>query len=432
MRFIELAQLIYFNQQLMKSQWWERQKIEEHRHKNLKVTLKYAYEHVPFYRTRFEQNSISPENIHTLSDLEHIPILEKADLQQAKTAELVSDESKLSKCRKLTTSGSTGRPLSLYFSSREFTLLHRASYSRFQRQYGRKLRDTVIYFGMGSSLHLGKTSFLSKILPHQFIPVDSFLPIDEQVKLLLDTAPTVITGYTKSIEFIAQAVIERNITSIRPHLVYTGAEMLSHRTRTLVKEAFGVELYDTYNSIEFGSIAWECPGKSKLYHINDDLFVVEIIGQNGERVEPGIPGEVVITSLFSRTQPLIRYRLGDIAVLSESVCPCGRGLRTLSRIEGRKAEALLLPDGRQITTLYFTGILRNFDGIKQFQVVQEGPNQLRLRIVRVHKDYDVEEARQQLERALKYFKVEIEYLDSLDLSKTGKYRIFIPMEEHRH
>lgn len=418
MTLYQIFQMAWCSQRLMRSQWWPRAKLGSHQRVRLRRLLQSAYRDVPFYAKLYRKQP---------TELEELPIIEKSDLQAADISEQLSSRANPSELQRMSTSGSTGQPLSVHFRPAEFVAAHRASFARFYRLYGRRLNDVVAYFGPGRSLTSAKRSLLSRIIPHRFIHIDSFAPIDEQIDALCSIQPGVITGYTSTLERIARAVIDRGIESVRPHLVYTGAETLTPRTRPLVRQAFDTDLRDTYNCIEVGNIAWECPSGSGLYHVNDDALVVEVVDAAGQHVEHGSVGDIVITSLTNFTQPLIRYRIGDMVRLAARSCSCGRSLTTLETISGRKAESLELPDGRLITPLYFWRLFRDCHAIRQFQVVQKSATELILRIVRDVEDADVEAERQELERDLKFFKVRLEYVDQVEMPSNGKVRTFIPL-----
>jgi phenylacetate-CoA ligase len=114
--------------------------------------------------------------------------------------------------------------------------------------------------------------------------------------------------------------------------------------RELIEEAFGAPIYDTYASIEFNLLAWQCRQTGGL-HTCDDGVVMEIM-DGARAVREGEEGEVVGTDLHSYAMPMIRYRLGDIATKGRSPCPCGQPFSTIRSIRGRTIDCFTLPDGR--------------------------------------------------------------------------------------
>ena len=104
--------------------------------------------------------------------------------------------------------------------------------------------------------------------------------------------------------------------------------------------------------------------------------------ENGEPAAPGESGELIITDLDNYGMPFIRYRIGDIGVLSDRKCDCGRGLPILEKVEGRTFDIIMGTNGRHLGGTFWTLLLRTaVDGIKQFQVVQESKNEINIKIV---------------------------------------------------
>jgi phenylacetate-CoA ligase len=122
-----------------------------------------------------------------------------------------------------------------------------------------------------------------------------------------------------------------------------GAEPWSDTMRHTLENRLGVTAYDSYGMSElFGpGVAFECPGRDGL-HIWHDSYLVEIINpKTGERLSDGERGELVVTPLVKEAMPLIRYRTGDVTMLMEDGCLCGRG-KKLTRLSGRSDDMLII------------------------------------------------------------------------------------------
>jgi len=132
--------------------------------------------------------------------------------------------------------------------------------------------------------------------------------------------------------------------------------------------------------LEFGDVAWECEQRNG-YHINTDCLVVELV-KDGRPALPGEMGELICTGLHAYTMPLIRYRVGDICALATDRCSCGRGLPLMKIIEGRSDEFISIPDGKLISPLALTCVIKRVAGIGQFKVIQEDQETLRVHIVK--------------------------------------------------
>lgn len=203
--------------------------------------------------------------------------------------------------------------------------------------------------------------------------MDGFHPTPERIQefatMLSHWKPDLIAGYANVIYLLARYVIDHDITQIRPKFIEpTGMSLLPHE-RQLIRQAFQCPISDRYGSHETGSIVVsECPEGNR--HIFSDLCYVEIL-VNREPAEPGEPGEVVATPLHALGMPIIRFRLGDVAVPDDNRCPCGRGLPLLRDIEGRVTSIFTLPSGRLLYGGAFRHlVLKDATAIRRFRVHQ--------------------------------------------------------------
>jgi phenylacetate-CoA ligase len=159
----------------------------------------------------------------------------------------------------------------------------------------------------------------------------------------------------------------------------SGGSLLSRETRKRIEAVFGVPVIDLYSCWEFGNIAWECSRHSG-YHMNADSLIIELV-RDGKRVSAGERGELIITSLDAYAMPLIRYQIGDLGLLGNPGCPCGRGLPLLERIEGRSNDGIRLADGKILHDYPITILLRSIPGILQFRLVQETLGEFKVDLV---------------------------------------------------
>jgi phenylacetate-CoA ligase len=135
----------------------------------------------------------------------------------------------------------------------------------------------------------------------------------------------------------------------------------------LIESAFGAQVYDQYGCSEMALFAAEC--RYGRMHISPDYGVVEIVDDSGRPVPVGKPGHVVCTGLVNDAQILLRYRLGDIASLDPTSCKCGSTFPAFLSVDGRSANAILLPDGRRLFRM--AAIDAEIPRIRQYQIVQE-------------------------------------------------------------
>jgi phenylacetate-CoA ligase len=354
-----------------------RAQLEEIQRKKLKDLLKHAYENVPYYCKLFASAGIEPTAIKGVEDLARIPTTKKLTLQSLTLEEILAQGIKIDRCITDVTSGSTGIPLQVHFTQRDY-LIRSLSFIRTFMELGYKLthRQALV---CDTRFVNDKTYWFQRlgIFRKQYIPVQ--LALDRQIQILMDYRPDFIHGYPQSLAIIAEELLKRGIDNVSPAMVCTGAELVSNKTREKINAAFGVEMADSYATIESGMIAWQCKSL-KGYHINIDNLVLEFL-HNGKPVRPGEPGRVVVTNLHSYAMPIIRYELGDICTPSDSLCSCGIQFPLMSVVEGRVDDMVKTPSGRVISPNSITNVMETVDGIGQFRVIQEKKDLMVIEIV---------------------------------------------------
>jgi phenylacetate-CoA ligase len=198
--------------------------------------------------------------------------------------------------------------------------------------------------------------------------------------------------------------------------------------REIVEDVFGIKVFDRYGCREVAHIAGECHEHDGL-HVSADRVLLEIVDNNNRPCAPGETGRILVTDLDNYGMPLIRYDIGDRAVVAEpSACACGRGLPKIEGVKGRTLEIVVTPDGRQIGGTFWTLLLRSRPGFRQFQVVQEEINGVVIKFV---------PNSELTESTLTYFTARIEEYcgqdfrvayaeqDKIDLTASGKQRVIV-------
>jgi phenylacetate-CoA ligase len=220
--------------------------------------------------------------------------------------------------------------------------------------------------------------------------------------------PDYILGYTSTLALLADYVLKQGCPILRSlRGVITIGETLTPLRRQLISDAFRVPIINRYGLREFG--AWSgqnCAESPDTFHINTELVALEILDQDGNPVAPGESGRVVITDLFNRVMPFIRYDTGDLAVQGDgSQCACGRGFPRIGAIEGRSVESLVTPSGRTVSALVLGRYFReggplfqrsdHLSYMRHYQAIQQGTSRVRLLVV---PDNGFNETRRQLLR----------------------------------
>jgi phenylacetate-CoA ligase len=420
--------LLAASRQRSREQWLAPPELAARRGRRLR-RLARAAGRSAYYREVFSRTGIRPEDL-TEATLPELPLLDKPILQSVDPRDLITQP--LGSLSAVATSGSTGLPLRVLRSSRDQAEVS-AVWSRALRGFGHGTFDSQVNVNTGLPVaRSGPVVFLRKagILP-RIRNVSSFDPVDSQIEVLRRLRPHTFSGYAISLELIAERIVELGLTDVRPALVLSGAMPLSEHGRELAERAFGVRPLELYVTAEFGPVGWECPVNRGVLHLNDDVQIVEILDENDRPAAPGEVGQVVVTQLHCLAQPLIRYRIGDLAARIPGRCRCGRGLALLSPVQGRTRHVVRTPDGRVLYGIMVARLLTPFTQVRRWQLRQTGPADLRLLVVPAQgwqADTGAAIARELEQRLGPGLHFDVEPVDDIPLAPTGKFQTIVPLE----
>jgi phenylacetate-CoA ligase len=349
-----------------------RDELEALQRKKLRALLRHSYGSVPYYRNLFTEAGIEPEDINGAEDLHRIPVTSKTSLQGQPPEQILAKGLDTARALRDVTSGSTGIPLKVYFT-REDYLIRSLVFIRTFMAGGYRLTDRQAIV-CDTRFTAGRTHWYQKlgVFQKRYIPVH--LDLDRQIEMLREYRPGHIHGYPKNLALIAGELLRRGLRDISPRVLHTGAELVSGKERALINAAFGVDMLDTYASIESGLIAWECPAHCG-YHINMDCTVLELLA-DGRPARTGEHARAVVTNLHSYAMPIIRYELGDVCLPSDATCTCGSHLPLMGIVEGRVDDMVRTPTGRMVSPNSLTNALEAVDGIRQFRIIQKAVDTL--------------------------------------------------------
>jgi len=383
----------------------------------------------PYWAAQFALAGLDPSTIYEAS-LSRLPVLDNATVQDHTAHMLLAPKASLFTVR---TSGSSGRPAEFFRSERdqaEVSALH----GRIASVFGRRTFDRQVSIGSGiPTAAKGPVALLRRIgiLP-QLCRISSLEPLAKQLATVREFRPHVVNGYSIAIEQLAEATILAGVTDLRPRLVYTGSMPTTERCRTLSAQAFGVRPLDVYAITEAGPVAFECPESPEDYHLNDDVQIVEIVDSAGRPVPDGETGEVVITPLTLLSEPLLRYRVGDLAARRPYRCRCGRGLALLGPIEGRARQIIRTPDGRTLNQAGIGPSFRKEHGVKRWQVRHTAPDALQVLVV-TESPWSAGGREQTINllgsRVGSAMRIEVVEVEDIPVTSAGKFQAIIPLPE---
>jgi phenylacetate-CoA ligase len=375
-----LRHLAYLEQ----SQWCSEAERDRLQFEALTRLLQHAGTHVPYYRELFQALGIDPREIRSRADLAALPVLTR-EIVSERYDDLV-DPAHRGKNLKKGTSGSTGKPLKFEYS-RDSEHWRQAVKMRGYGWAGhRPGRKTFFYWAAVSA---GPPTL--KIRLDRALRRETFFDSMKQdegarraaLQVLRRTRPEIIVCYTQSCVQFARWIVDNRLRDWDDIPVICGAEAVLHSDRAVLNRAFGPGIFETYGSRETMLIAAECEQHTGM-HLSEENLVVEI-SHDGQPVGPGESGDVVITDLHNYGMPMIRYVNGDVATLApDETCPCGRSLRRLARVDGRRADTLFDRDGNAIPGIVFHVLFSDArkELIRQFQAVQNAQGEVVLKVVR--------------------------------------------------
>ncbi len=180
--------------------------------------------------------------------------------------------------------------------------------------------------------------------------------------------------------YIFAKYLEDNNLSLPPlKVVRSSSTQMIGEYRDTLKRVFGAEPYDSYGASEINFVSSQCEMYGGMHYIPMSHYI-EILNDNGEELDKGEPGSMVITSLVHRAMPIIRYKIGDRAALSDELCRCGRTYPLIREIMGRDIEVIDAAKGK-ITGSHVLDLIRSNRGIADCQIIGRDNNAFLINIV---------------------------------------------------
>jgi phenylacetate-CoA ligase len=415
---------------LEREQWLSADVLAARRRTRLREVLGRAAE-TPYYGAVLREAGLDPQTVE-LHDLERLPLLDRQVIaHHGLDAFLTGRRDGLVH---VFTSGSTGTP-GHFLRSRMEEADYSARWWRVYAAYGCSVWDAQFNVSIvGKPDRAGPISMLRKIgvLP-RVERAASDTPPPQVLERVRTMNPPILTGYAGAIEALADHVLATGAQIQPPRAVFCTGMEVTDRCMELAERAFHAPAVDVYVTNELGVIAWSCPVRRDLLHVNDDSFVVEVLGRDGKPAPAGTVGELAITSLGLTSMPLIRYKMGDMAARVSERCECGRGLGLLTRLHGRTAHAIRRNSGALITTPLITGLFGRahaHEWVRGFQVREE-PGQ-RLRFLLDIRRPPSEDQRNALELSVESavgeeFQIAFEVVDQIPAAPSGKLQFLVPL-----
>lgn len=391
--------------------WLDREALARRAHGRLCALLRFARAQVPLYRRL--HRGLPPASMVKLTDL---PVLHKgqvmadlpgslaaAGLSRAEVEAFVADPARIGTplaghYAVWTSSGSTGVPGIFVHDGDALAVYDALELLRFRglsvgplpagpfmasERYAMVAAIEGHFAGIATVERLRRTFPLLAPWLRAFSVLQ---PLPALVEQLNRYRPTLLAAYPTVAELLAD---EQKAGRLRLSLdeLWCGGESLGATTREQVARAFGCRVREAYGASEFLSIAWPC--RHDRLHVNCDWVLLEGVDAHGRPVPPGVPSHTtLLTNLANRTQPLIRYDLGDSITVLPQPCPCGSPMPAIE-VQGRSDDVLSL-SGRhgtpvKLMPLALATVLEDEALVNDFQLLQTGQRHLALRLGRAER-----------------------------------------------
>ena len=416
---------------LERTQWLAGGALRDLQMRTLRAFLEEIGRSVPYYRSLFSSHDFNPAEIHDPSCLAGLPFLDK-QLIRDNFESLKSQRG--GSLREFSTGGSTGEPLRFCLDSARVSHDVAAQW-RATRWWQVDIGDPEIVF-WGSPIELDtqdririwRDRLLRSTLLSAFDLSEGRL--DEYLAIIRRRRPRMLFGYPSVIARLAAHARDQGVDmhGAGVKVAFVTAEKLYDWQRDVISEVFTCAVANGYGGRDAGFLAHECPQGGM--HVTAEDVIIEIIDSNGQTLPPGTLGEVVVTHMRTRAFPFLRYRTGDMAVMSTVPCPCGRGLPLLQDVAGRSTDFIVTRSGKVLHGLALIYVLREIPEIDAFKIIQVTHDRIRILVVPGTGYCTETEARIKtgiLSRLDSGMEIAVEKVDHILPEKSGKYRYVVSL-----
>ena len=331
-------------------------------------TVRHVYENVPFYRRKFDEMGLRPDDIKTVDDLHKLPFTYKQDLRDNYPYGLFAvPQSQVVRIH--ASSGTTGKQTVVGYTQNDLNVWGEITARSLAAAGGSKHDFVHISYGYGLftgglGLHDGATTLGASVIPV------STGNTKRQIQIMQDFGSDIICCTPSYALYIGETVREMGIDpkTLKLRAGIFGAEPWTEHMRQEIERLLEIKAYDIYGLSEImgPGVSYECSAQTGM-HVNEDHFIPEIIDPDtGEVLPDGTMGELVFTCITKEALPLIRYRTRDIAMLTREPCPCGRTFIKMSKPAGRTDDMLIIrgvnvfPSQIESVLLQMGGVTANY------------------------------------------------------------------------
>lgn len=392
----------------------------------LNEILTYSQNKCPYYTEVYKSLEITNPSIE---NFKKIPFLDK-EIIRANYKNIQSVDAKRLTNYIMKSGGTTGAPLEFPVSSHHEYGHHQFAFELFGYEKG----DEIVRFdGTTISEEQLKQNIFWKqnsrnTLPYGKISFSSMYLDNASAKFYLEhlntLKPAFIRGYPSAINFLALYMIDQNLKfDFKLKAVFLTAESIFPNQIEAMKKAFNTSVSLEYGHSEVSVFAYTIDD-SYEYYCSPYYGYTEVIGTDGNHVEVGEIGEVVVTGFYNKSMPFIRYKTGDLASFNGNK----DGLTRLSRIEGRTQDYLIDSNGNKTFVVGAVSSMSNsfVVNIKKWQIIQNKPGVVEIKIIKSDNFSEADEASIiQFFTEKKAITPTIEYVNKIEVTSRGKNKLVV-------
>ncbi|MFY1693726.1 phenylacetate--CoA ligase family protein [Plantactinospora sp. WMMB782] len=327
---------------------------------------------VPYYRN----GDYPDEPLSSLTELAELPWLTKRAVLDAGVDRFRVPDLPANRYRRDVTSGSTGTRLEVWHDVDAYGYHGATVLRRFLRSgYRPWWRIAHIKPFPRPVRWFQRLGLFPRVVVHAGQPE---AVIARQV---LAIRPGLIMGYPVMLRGLLHTLSAAELARLRRtlRLVMTDSELLTDEVAAMLSDGFGVPVFDEYSAHEVLTVASHC--RHGGMHVDEDRVWLEILGDDGRPVPPGVTGSAVVTHFRERAMPLVRYALGDRARLLSEGCPCGSGFRRMRLVDGRTNDYVTLPGGRRLYSAVFLDLAKHVPGLAECMVRQDAAGHITVHLL---------------------------------------------------
>lgn len=355
---------------------WTPQERSEWRLKRLGDIIEHCWDYVPFYRELWSDHGVKIRRPGNINELEAFPVVHR-DMFREHRDRIIADNLKSIPHKDDATGGTTGSPLKYKHDLALHAFRYGFGYMWFHFT-GYKYGDDICVIAGGSVIP-GQSTLKNSVRnwlerKHGVSCVGMNEDVAKKCSDMIQRhQPVIIEGYPSMIAEFCNFLKERSFSFKNLKAVITTAEMLYPHYRSRIEETLGVPVFDHYGCNDGGLVSFECE-RHRGFHYNDLESIIEVTSADDVGV-----GHAVITNLWNRSMPFIRYENGDQIALEPDQCPCGRIYPLVRSVYGRTGDILRFANGKSLGAPGLTLIFKRFP-IDGWQVVQTGLSSIEIRI----------------------------------------------------